>query len=548
MSRKYTIPALIIAALLITAFHAGGIQQHNKLLFAISSSMEIFGAVFREISMNYVDETEPEDFIVNGANAMLNQLDPYTEVLDEKGEDDFEMLTTNTYTGFGFVVGNINGRLTVVEIYDGYSAQKNGVRPGDQIVMMDSVHVLYDTTNLLRRYSRGAVGSKVQLRLLREGRADTINTILVRDAVKVQSLNYTGMLNDSIGYISIDRFSATTPDEVKRALITMRREEHHILSGLVLDLRDNPGGLLEAAVGVAELFLPRNSTIVVTKGRNKQEEKTYKSGEDPIEPDLPLVVLLNGMSASASEVLAGALQDHDRAVIAGEQSYGKGLVQTVIALPGEHVLKMTTARYYTPSGRCIQKITYKNDKSAEQNSNAIFKTSAGRAMQARHGIAPDTVIQPRTLRPWIRELQNNWAFVRFAAYKLNRTDSLPPDWKAGENEYNAFVKWLEQNPEIPGPEPVQNFKALQQAASENGFSQDFLRKTMQLKELAISEKKNALKSAKAEIILMLNDAMQACCRSRKAMIALRSRTDQQIQYSAALINSEAYFRLLMPRM
>ena len=322
----------------------------QELFQRITNAMDLFGSVFREVTLHYVDPVDPMKFVNDGTKAMLSSLDPYSEILDDSGEDDMELLSTNSYTGFGMIIGIIDDMQTVIDIYPGYSAEKNGLKPGDRICYVDTTFVLYDTTNLIRSYSRGTVGGKVAMKILRSGKSDTIHAVLTREIIRVKSLGLSGMVNDSIGYIKIERFSASTKDEMKRALAQFRRE-YPKFAGLMLDLRGNPGGLLESAVDVCDLFVPMKSTIVMTRGRDAEQERTYLSQFQPQEPNIPLAILIDGESASASEVVAGAIQDLDRGVILGSRSFGKGLVQTVMSLPSNTSLKFTTARSYTPSGR-----------------------------------------------------------------------------------------------------------------------------------------------------------------------------------------------------
>jgi carboxyl-terminal processing protease len=477
---------------------------------------------------------------------MLSSLDPYSEILDDSGEDDMELLSTNSYTGFGMVIGVIDDMLTVMEVYPGYSAEKNGLKPGDRICYVDTLFVLHDTTNIIRSFSRGSVGGSVKVALLRPGKSDTIRVTLTREIIRVKSLGITGMVNDSIGYISIERFSSGTKDEVKRTLALFRRE-HPAFSGLILDLRGNPGGLLESAVDICDLFVPMKSTVVVTKGRSTEEERVYLSQYNPQEPNIPLAILIDGESASASEVVAGAIQDLDRGIILGSRSFGKGLVQTVMSLPGSKSLKLTTARYYTPSGRCIQKLPTYSESIDNEGKEVQFKTANGRPVTSRHGIAPDTVLESPYNSQLLTMLDEEQLLFRFVSEYCANIDTLSKDWKASEKELKKLQQWLGKQDDLPLPEPYALLEKSDSIALKNGYSSAYAK---QLRDIRNSSKKDMLKglnAMKTQILRKLTLLMQARYRDTKEMIPLLFNNDYLVQKTAIILKSKQYNSLLSPR-
>jgi len=518
----------------------------QELFQRITNAMDLFGSVFREVTLHYVDPVDPMKFVNDGTKAMLSSLDPYSEILDDSGEDDMELLSTNSYTGFGMIIGIIDDMQTVIDIYPGYSAEKNGLKPGDRICYVDTAFVLYDTTNLIRSYSRGTVGGKVAMKILRSGKSDTIHAVLIREIIRVKSLGLSGMVNDSIGYIKIDRFSASTKDEMKRVLAKFRRE-YPKFAGLMLDLRGNPGGLLESAVDVCDLFVPMKSTIVMTRGRDAEQERTYLSQFQPQEPNIPLAILIDGESASASEVVAGAIQDLDRGVILGSRSFGKGLVQTVMSLPSNKSLKLTTARYYTPSGRCIQKLPTYNEDVKIEGKEVEFKTANGRPVTSRHGIDPDTILSEYSNAQMLNVLEEEQLLFRFVNEYCANIDTLSKDWKAGDKEFKKLQAWLLKQDDFSIPEPYALLENSDIIAHRNGYSIGF---SNSVKKVLKGAKKDFLKGLsvyRPEILRKMTMLMQSRYRTSKEMTSLLFTYDQLIVKSAMILSGKPYRELLSPQ-
>ncbi len=418
---------------------AAGLAYADDAYVRIAKAIEAFGEVFREVQVRYVDPVDPVELVDVGINAMLEHLDPYTEYLVGDDSEDLQNMTTGNYVGVGIVVDEVDSALYIADLRQGGSALESKVRIGDRIVRVDTVWADSLDQESLRTHTRGEEGTSVSMWLLRAGRPDTMKVMLQRRALQLESVYAADRLGQSVGYIKLTRFTSTTRDELLEAMRTLERSGP--LSALILDLRDNPGGLLEAAIGVAELFVPQGSEIVTTRGRAYEETRLYASMRAPQYPKLPLAVLINANSASASEVVAGAIQDLDRGVIIGERSYGKGFVQSMVPISqGSSILKLTTARYFTPSGRCIQRIDKRGaDPSGQKES---YVTAAGRAVEARHGIDPDTVVVDSVLPTVLHNLESSGVIGTFATQYAARFASLPQDFEVRKPLVEEFLRYI----------------------------------------------------------------------------------------------------------
>ncbi|HLA63428.1 MAG TPA: S41 family peptidase, partial [Rhodothermales bacterium] len=365
--RRFAFPSVAVLALLIAV---AGFVGPDDDYFAIRKSITLFGRLYEELATGYVDAPDAERLMRVGMDAMLASTDPYTVLFDEAATEDMEIQTRGQYGGVGISVGQRAGRMVVTAVLDGSSAAAQGIRPGDEVLSVEGQALAGRDAAEVLSVLRGAPGSTVALEVRREGEAEPLRFALVRSSLRVHDVTYAGWVGDpaaGVGYVRLERFSEQSAAETRAAIERLRDEgaaNGRGLRGLVLDLRGNPGGLLDQAVDIAGLFLPQNTPVVTMRGRTPETERAFRNRNAPVLPDVPLAVLVDGESASASEVVAGALQDHDRAIIVGERTFGKGLVQQVRPLPYHTALKLTVARYYTPSGRCIQAVRYLPDGSA----------------------------------------------------------------------------------------------------------------------------------------------------------------------------------------
>ncbi|MEL6772918.1 MAG: S41 family peptidase [Bacteroidota bacterium] len=417
--------------------------------FAMKKNFTIFGELYEELATGYVDPVDPERMMRAGIEAMLETLDPYTVFIDEAANEDIDIVTRGRYGGVGVTVSLRGERFTVVDVVEGYSAAEVGMRPGDTILSVDGTPVSEFAQDDLRALLRGTPGTTVDLSVEREGEPGALAFTLTRAEIQLKNVTHSGFLGGEaagVGYVRLERFARTAASEVEDAVATMQAEG--TLSGLVLDLRGNRGGLLDQAVDIVGHFVPQGSVVVSTRGRAAESERVYRSEAAPIAPDVPLVVLVDGVSASASEIVAGALQDHDRAVVLGETTFGKGLVQIIRPLPYNTSLKMTTSKYYIPSGRSIQSVTYWRDEAgghADEVPDSLrraFETLGGRTVFDGQGINPDIEASLGPVSELEEALVRRAAFFRFANRFAAETPTLPTGFAVDDAllaRFRAFV-------------------------------------------------------------------------------------------------------------
>jgi carboxyl-terminal processing protease len=414
--------------------------------FEIAKQIEIFTTLFKAVNTNYVDETNPGDLMDKAIKSMLGSLDPYTVYFNEQDVVNFKINNTGEYTGIGAMIARKKDRLIVREPYKNYPADKAGLKAGDEIIQIGDV-LIADFKDDASQLLKGTKNTKIAVKYLRQGK--TYTTELVLDEVDIKSVPFYGKIDDKTGYIVLAHFSRKAASEVKEALEKLKADG---ATQIVLDLRGNPGGLLNEAIDICNLFVPKNEVIVTTKSRIEKHNNTYKTNKEPVDTQIPLAILVNGRSASASEIVSGALQDLDRAVILGSRSFGKGLVQRSVDLTYGTQLKVTISRYYTPSGRCIQALDYahkdKNgvaQKTDAKNFNA-FKTRKGRTVYDGGGVLPDIELDETKMSPITTALLKNDGIFDYATtcyYKNpNLRDKIPVVTDA---DYTSFKQYLKSN-------------------------------------------------------------------------------------------------------
>ncbi|MBP2283576.1 carboxyl-terminal processing protease [Flavobacterium sp. CG_23.5] len=435
--KKFIIPIVASAFLFIgTSF--------KDDFFEIAKQIEIFTTLFKELNKNYVDETNPGDLMDKAIKGMLGSLDPYTVYFNEQEVVRFKINNTGEYTGIGALLTRKEEKLTVKEIYKNFPADKAGLKPGDEIIQIGDV-LLSAFKEDASQLFKGAKNTKIDIKYIRQGKTNT--TQIVLDEVEIKSVPFFGKIDEKTGYIVLSHFNKKASVETKEALEQLKREG---AQRIILDLRDNPGGLLNEAVNICNLFVPKNEIIVTTKSKIEKHNTTYKTANEPIDTEIPLIIIVNGRSASASEIVSGALQDLDRAVVLGSRSFGKGLVQRPVELTYGTQLKVTIARYYTPSGRCIQALDYAHkDKSGvatrtEQKNYNAFKTRKGRAVYDGGGIQPDVELSETKLSPITNALIRNDGIFNYVThyYYKNPTlgDKIPTISDADYLDFKQFLK------------------------------------------------------------------------------------------------------------
>lgn len=439
LKKKFVIPAFAAGFLFIgTSF--------KEDFFEIAKQIEIFTTLFKAVNTNYVDETNPGDLMDKAIKNMLVSLDPYTVYFNEQDVVNFKINNTGEYTGIGALITRKKDRLIVREPYKNYPADKAGLKAGDEIIQIGDV-LISDFKDDASQLLKGTKNTKIAIKYLRQNK--TYNTEITLNEVEIKSVPFYGKIDEKTGYIVLAHFNRKASNEVKTALEKLKADG---ASQIVLDLRGNPGGLLNEAVDICNLFVAKNEIIVTTKSRIEKHNNTYKTTKEPVDMQIPLAILVNGRSASASEIVSGALQDLDRAVVLGSRSFGKGLVQRSVDLTYGTQLKVTISRYYTPSGRCIQALDYahkdKNgiaQKTDSKNYNA-FKTRKGRAVYDGGGVLPDIELEETKMSPITSALLKNDGIFDYATsyyYKNpNLGDKIPTITDA---DYTSFKQFLKAN-------------------------------------------------------------------------------------------------------
>jgi carboxyl-terminal processing protease len=536
----------VIAAIVLLVFCTGGFMMETDadVFLKINKSIDLFGRVYKEITANYVDEVDPEKFMEAGIDGMLGTLDPYTVYIDKEDGDEVDLMTNGKYGGVGITIGVRDGAMRVISVMDGYSAQRQGILPGDVLLEIGGVSVVSKRPDEVKNLTRGEPGTEVTVKVRRDDEPSPLEFVLVRQEIQVKNVTYAGYVDKGIGYIRLERFSRRAPDEVRQAIKDLQLQGD--LKGLVLDLRGNPGGLLDAAVEVAGKFLPRRTMIVSTKGRVQEADKKYYSSEEPILPTTPLTVLTDRGSASASEIVSGALQDLDRAMIVGTRTFGKGLVQTILPLDYGAQLKITTARYYTPSGRCIQEIDYMHkDKNGiftvvPDSLRKEFKTAHGRKVFEHGGVTPDSVVKAEDEGPMVRELQRRSLFFKFANkyisdHKMQTFDGITSDI------LNSFRSYLDENKFDYQEESETKVDELKETAERSHYSKEVLSELDHLLSTFKKEKARGFDRYRDYISRELDVEFAARLNGEQGRIKASLEDDAQLKVAVGLLkNARVY--------
>ena len=473
-------PTLLLL-LALTFAAAAGFARSNKT--EVSNNLDIFNAIVKELQTFYVDSIDAEKSITTAIDAMLADLDPYTEYIPQEDQESFRTISTGEYGGIGSVIMERNGRTYISQPSEGSPAAKAGLRPGDRIMMIDGDTVASLGSSKISDRLKGQPGTKLKLTVVRPyaGPDSIVEVEMTRATIAIPSVPYYGVVKGNLGYILLSTFSEKTPDEVREAVTNLKSNPD--VKGLVLDLRGNGGGVMESAVEVVSMFVPKGTEVLRTRGKGVLNEKIYRTAHKPIDTEIPIVVLIDGGTASASEIVTGALQDLDRAVVVGSRSFGKGLVQTSRQLPYDGLLKLTMAKYYIPSGRLIQAIDYSHratDGSVARIPDSltnVFYTAGGRPVRDGGGIQPDSAINyPDINRLVYNIVRDNWAFDYATKFAAEHPTIAPAgEFEITDSIYNDFKHFID--PEKLHYDKVCEMmvETLEEAATNEGYMNDSVR-------------------------------------------------------------------------
>lgn len=498
---------LLFSSLLLffTLVSFNAIDRH----FEIAKSLETFASLYRDINRYYVDEVSPTDLVNSAIHSMLGSLDPYTNYIPEDQIEDYRTMATGEYGGVGMEVAYRKEKIIVTMIFEGYPAHKQGVRIGDEIVKVNGVEVKGRPLQNIERLLKGQSESAVRLALKRYGHERLLDFTLNFEKVKEKNVPYYGMVTKDIGLIKLSDFTQKASIEVKTAMLELKNQG---ATSLIIDLRGNPGGLLNESVNISNLFLPRGYEIVAMRGRTDDWSKNYQALNEPVDVDIPLAVLIDKNSASASEIVSGVIQDYDRGVLVGQRSFGKGLVQTTTPLSYNAQLKVTVAKYYIPSGRCIQELDYsrKNDlgeagKLADSLRVAFKTRRSGRTVYDGAGVEPDVVTSVKAYAPITQSLIGKELIFEYANIFRHQYDTIPSakQFKLTDAQYQEFVKWLKGKDYAYETKVEESLENLVASAKEDRYYEDIKLQITTLEKQVKSNKESDLYKFKKEIAEVL---------------------------------------------
>lgn len=516
-------------------------------LFEVSKNLDIFNNLYRVLNESYVDETKPGQLMKTAIDGMLESLDPYTNYITENDLEDFMIMTTGEYGGVGARVGDVDGKIMIYDIYEGFSAQRNGVIAGDEIVEINGQNVKGKKSDDVSPLLKGQAGSPLKIKVIHPGQTSPVEINLMREEIKLKPVPYSGMIDNKTGYIKLIQFTENCSVMVKDALTKLKERN---CKSLILDMRGNPGGLMLEAVNIVNLFVDKGREVVSTKGKVSDWDKTYISVNPPVDTIMPLVVLIDENSASAAEIVAGALQDLDRAAIVGQRSFGKGLVQQTRDLTYNAKLKVTVAKYYIPSGRCIQALDYTHkdeDGRVEKVPDSLitaFKTKGGRIVYDGAGIMPDVIMEQQKLNHITLTLINKNHFFNYATqYVLNhgKINSVK-DFQLNDQEYASFVEYLKDKDVSYKTDSERALEELKKQSEEESYYQNIKSDYDALVAKMQADKKDDLSKFKSEIKQYLEEEILSRYFYMNGRIEHNMKTDIELKAAQELLNNEGKYK------
>ena len=523
---------LIFTALAAFFFASAPVAQAQSKNFTMAKWVEVYNAILRELNRSYVDSLEVGRIQRAAVDAMLGALDPYTIYVPQEEQEDFQMMLTNTYGGVGAVIykPDVNGNVIINEPYANSPAAKAGLRCGDEVEAIDGVSTHGLTSSESSERMRGKPGTTVVL-TVKKLRGATVDVPVVRERIALPSVEYVGMLNEADGYILLDKFTDGVSQAIREAYHTLKAQG---MQRLVLDLRGNGGGLMHEAVNLVSLFVPRGSVVVTAKGRSAQSVQVYKTTTDPVDTEIPILILVDSGSASSSEIVSGALQDYDRATIVGTRTYGKGLVQSIRSLPYDGQLKVTTAKYYTPSGRCVQAIDYSHrneDGSVGFIPDSLtheFTTAHGRKVRDGGGITPDYTVKAHKYSRLAYSLVMSGIPEQYALEYVRGHERIPDVDQFHFTDYEDFVAFAADKQFDYRSSARALFDEMKKSLAEDGLTETVSAELDALEKSLDMDKATFLRLKKEEIIPFIEEEIVVRYYFQEAGIRIRLRYDDQL--------------------
>ena len=537
-----------------SALIAGGIGffsfKTDDRFFEIARNLDIYATLFKELNLYYVDEINPNRLVKNSIDAMLKNLDPYTNFFAEDEIEDYMTMTTGRYNGIGALIGQRQGKSIVLMVYEGTPAEKSGLQIGDEVLKVDGVDIKSRKDADPAKLLKGQNNTAVKLTVRRYGQKDPTELSVLRDVVKMINVPYYGMITGEVGYIDLKDFTATASREVRSAVQDLRGKG---MKKLILDVRENPGGLLNMAIDICNAFIPKDSEVVTTKGKVTEWNKTYTALNTPLDLEIPIIVLTNSHSASAAEIVSGVIQDYDRGVLIGQRTYGKGLVQTTRELSFNTKLKITTAKYYIPSGRCIQAIDYSHrnpDGSVGKIPDSLktaFKTKAGRVVYDGGGVLPDVVLEAQTPTPIALSLTNKGLIFDYAVKYHHDHPTIKParEFHLTDAEYADFGKWLADKEYDYTTQVEKDLGTLEASAKKEKYFDQIQDQLKSLKTKMSHSKDADLNTFKTELKTLLEQEIAGHYYLQKGIKEASFATDPEMKAALNLFNDMTKYTTIL---
>jgi len=519
--------------------------------FEISKNLDIFVTLFKELNIYYVDETEPGELIKEGIDGMLESLDPYTTYIPESEMEDHRFAITGKYGGIGSLIRKRGENVIIAEPYENYPAHKAGLIAGDVILEVNGTIITGKNTTQVSKVLKGQAGTSVTMLVEREGEEEAIKIELVRDEIKINPVSYFGMVNNEIGYIRLRTFTSKASEEIKKGILELKEDNE--MKGLILDLRSNPGGLLRESVNIVSLFVEKGNEIVSTRGKLKDWDKVHRALNAPIDGEIPLVVLVNRHSASASEIVAGALQDLDRAVVIGQKTFGKGLVQQTLKLTYNAQLKVTTAKYYIPSGRCIQALDYTHrneDGSVGKIPDSLiteFVTRNGRLVYDGGGIDPDITTKSKKRSKIGNKLINKLLIFDYVSkYKRDHKKvASPKEFEFSDEDYNDFKDFLSDKEYDYTTQSEEALKDLKKIAEKEEYFEGAKEEFEAFKAKLLHDNEDDLKKFNKEIRNYITNEIMVRYFFQKGRIEAALPDDDDIKKSLEVLSDSSTYNAIL---
>lgn len=526
-------------------------QSVNDQGFEVLKNLDIYSTLVKELNINYVDDIKPGELTKTGIDAMLGSLDPYTNFIPESDIEDYKFITTGEYGGIGALIHQNGEYVVISEPYEGSPAAKNDLRAGDKILEINGQNAVKKSYSDVSSILKGQAGTPITIKVLRDGEDKPLEKTIQREIIKIENIPYTSVLQNNTGYIKLNSFTQRAGEEVRQAFNKLK--EKNELTGLIIDLRGNGGGLLNEAVEITNIFVDKGVEVVTTKGKLADKNHTYRTLNAPTDVAIPLVILVDGQSASSSEILAGAIQDLDRGVIVGQRTFGKGLVQNVVPLSFNCQLKITVAKYYIPSGRCIQAIDYSH-KNKEGRFASIpdslitsFKTRNGRIVYEGRGIKPDFRIKPKSFSNIAITLYSKYLIFDYATSFCRKHKQIAPpeEFTISDSIYNDFLKFISDKNYDYKTKTEEALEALRKNAEKENYFSAISGEYEALKSQMSNDKKSDLEKHEQEIRQLLKLEIVTRYYYQKGKVAANIKDDTEISEALRILDDKSLYSSIL---